>query len=315
MNIAKRIIYRVSKSVPGGDKLFDMCFPTQNKWPRDKLIAGAMKKYKRLMGYEFDFHHPVLFTEKLQWYRIMYDRPQMERIVDKYLFKGYIEEQLGQGYTIPMFGAWETIEDLRKDWDHLPNKLVLKSTLQSDGKFIKVIHDRASINFDELSKEIKNWLNPRNTLINSFCRAYYKAVPRILAEEYVAQINDQLYDYKLFCFDGKPYCFYAATDHFGEGEEETYPISFYDLNWNQLDVSYGQHKKGIVEKPVHMDEMIDIAKRLSSGFPFIRVDFFDLPEKLYLAELTLYPGGGVTPYHPESFNRELGELFRLPGQE
>ena len=102
----------------------------------------------------------------------------------------------------------------------------LKSTLQSDGKFIKVIHDRASINFDILSKELKNWLNPRNTLINSFCRAYYKAVPRILAEEYVAQINDQLYDYKLFCFDGKPYCFYVATDHL---PGQLSHISFCDL--------------------------------------------------------------------------------------
>ena len=58
--------------------------------------------------------------------------------------------------------------------------------------------------------------------------------------------------------------------------------------------------------------MLEIVKKLSVGFPFVRVDFFDTEEKLYLAEMTFYPGGGLFRYDPESFNKELGDLFILP---
>ena len=53
-----------------------------------------------------------------------------------------------------------------------------------------------------------------------------------------------------------------------------------------------------------------IAKNV--GSPFVRVDFFDTKEKLLMAELTFYPGGGNTSYSPISFDEKLGELFVLP---
>ena len=47
---------------------------------------------------------------------------------------------------------------------------------------------------------------------------------------------------------------------------------------------------------------------------FIRVDFFDTDEQLFIAEMTFAPGGGATPYHPESFNKLLGDKFILPNK-
>jgi len=271
-----------------------------------------MRLYSKKMGYRFDFQHPVLFTEKLQWYKIEYDRSDFPDVVDKYLFKDFIRSKLGEGYTIPLYGAWETMEGFRAAWDSLPNAFVLKSTLQSDGKCIKIIRDKASVDLDALNAEVQEWLKPEKTLINSYCSAYHRATPRILAEAYMTQVDDQLYDYKVFCFDGTPHCFYVATDHF---PGQLSHISFYDLDWNKLDVRYGAHPQCDVEKPKHMEEMLELAKKLSEGFPFVRVDFFEGKEKPLLAELTLYPGGGQTPYHPESFNRELGELFVLPNAQ
>ena len=66
------------------------------------------------------------------------------------------------------------------------------------------------------------------------------------------------------------------------------------------------------EKPKHFDEMVEIDRKLSKDFPFIRVDFFDTDEQVYVAELTFAPGGGATPYHPLSFNKQLGDMFVLP---
>ena len=279
---------------------------------RKKKKWSAIAIYSDGGGGTFDIDHPVLFTEKIIWYKLYYDRSDFVDIVDKYLFKEYIHKQIGEGYTIQLYGAWTSIAGLQKDWHSLPDEFVLKSTLQSDGKFIKIVRKKSDIDFDNLSNEIKEWLVPENTLINSFCRAYYKAKPRIIAEKYMSQIDDQLYDYKIFCFDGKPFCFYAAMDHFADDE---YPIVFYDLEWNKLDVKYGRHRNDVnIEPPKFLNEMIHYAKILSKGFPFIRVDYFTTSEALYLAELTLYPGGGLVPYYPESFNRRMGDLFVLPSK-
>ena len=278
-------------------------------WPLEKAIAGDMKSYKRHMGYTFDINNPILFTEKLQWYKFFYHRDDFSQITDKFLFKQYISQQLGEGYTIPVYNSWTRVDDLEKDWHSLPEEFVLKANLQSDGRNIKIIHKKSDIIFSKIKNTLKAWLDKRNTLANSWDYNFYRGTPRILAEKYMENLADQLFDYKFFCFNGEPYCMYVAQEHFDKGN---YPISFYDLHWNRLDVRYGGHLVGDAPRPAHFDEMIEISKRLSKGFPFVRVDFFDTDEKLYVAELTFAPGGGVTPYHPRSFNEKLGELFVLP---
>lgn len=280
---------------------------TKNHWPICLLEYANMQLYKQKQGYSFDLDSPRTFTEKIQWQKTRFKRQDIVRYVDKFLFKQLIKEKLGDGFTIPMYGAWTNVNDFRNAWDSLPEKFCLKSTLQSDGKYIKVI-EKSQTDLEELCNEVKEWLRPKNLLIHSFCSAYYKAVPRILAEEYMESVKDQLYDYKFFCFDGKPHCIYAATEHF---QDEFYPISFYDLEWGQMNVQYGNHRKDFIPKPLHFDEMKEIAFKLCQGFPFIRVDFFDTPNKLYVAELTFYPGGGLTPYHPEEFNEKLGNMLHL----
>ncbi len=278
-------------------------------WPIEKAIAGDMKCYKRHMGYSFDIKNPVLFTEKLQWYKFFYHRDDFEQITDKYLFKQYIEHHLGKGYTIPVYNSWTNIDDLERDWNSLPEEFVLKANMQSDGRNIKFIHKKSEMSFKTIKRTLNEWLNKRNTLANSWDFNFYRGTPRILAEKYMENFKEQLYDYKLFCFEGEPYCVYVAMDHFGKDGSH---ISFYDLNWNKLDVRYGNHIVGDAPRPKHFDEMIEKAKILSNGFPFVRVDFFDTEEQLYVAELTFTPGGGVTHYYPQSFNRELGDLFHLP---
>lgn len=306
LSFFKRMIKRVFKYIK---MILEGTTGLRRDWPEKKRIQYAMDLYERTQGYRFDINNPKLFTEKIVWYKLFYMRNDFDRIVDKYLFKDYIREKLGEGKTIPLIGAWDNVDALEKDWDKLPEEFFLKGTLQSDGKSMMHIKNRSELPFSTIRNMVVSWLDPRNTLINSFCRAYYDAVPRVLAEEYKAEVDGQLYDYKVFCFDGKPECFYVAVDHF---PGQLSHISFYDLDWNRLDVQYGRHPNCDVAKPREFDEMLRLAAKLSEGFPFLRVDFFETSDSLYVAELTLYPGGGQTPYHPESFNLLLGDKFKLP---
>jgi hypothetical protein len=303
----------LKKIIPAGiRRIPKMLSPQIQKMSPAKREKRLTELYKRRMGKELDLNNPVTFTEKLQWMKLYYENPDLSRCVDKYEFKNYIAEKLGDGYTAKMLKCWDRPEDV--SLDGLPVQFVLKSNCQSDGKYIKIVKDKSKIDSAAVVKEIRdNWFKPGNLLINSYCRAYYNVKPRVIAEEYIEQFDGQVNDYKLFCFGGKPDLFYVATEHFNDSKKTSYPISFFTLDWQWLDVRYGAHEPyKNAEKPAHIDEMIRLAEKLAKDFPFVRVDFFDTDEKLYLAELTFYPGGGWTAYYPESFNKELGDKLILP---
>lgn len=286
-----------------------LLYGPKRKWSTKRLSKFVLSEYKHSHGYKFDMQHPTLFTEKVCWYKVFYRNPELKNIVDKVAFKRFVAGKLGEGYTIPMYGAWSCLEDLVKDWAKLPEEFVLKSNCSSAGDKIKVVHHKSELNFDLLKKELKNWFDPRRTLIEGDAVGYFDLVPMVLAEEYKSNVGNQLYDYKFFCFDGKPTYVYVAQDHFGPDGSH---ISFYDLNWIKLDVQYGDHIIGEAPCPAHFEQMKELALKLSAGFPFVRVDFFDTGDELFLAEMTFYPGGGFTPYKPKSFNEHMGDLFVLP---
>lgn len=298
------------KKIPVLNKIIYKCVVDKRTLPIEKQVQKVMDKYEVNMGYRMDIQHPKTYTEKIQWYKLFYDGDgHLDRIVDKYLMKGYVKEKLGDGYTVPLLGAWTDVDSLEKDWDTLPKEFCLKSTIHNQGMCIDFIHNKSNVNLKTKKKEWAGWLLPKYTLINSFTKAYHNCIPRLIAEQYLENIKNQLFDYKVFCFDGQPFCIESAKERF-EGGVPTF--TFYDLEWNKLEVTSGHHPNGDVPKPKHLEEMLELSKVLSAGFPHLRVDFFDTDEKLYVAELTLYTNGGYSIYDPQSFNEKMGDLFKLP---
>lgn len=285
--------------------------------PMEERISGIKNLYRDRTGKELDLDNVKTFSEKLQWYKLFYDNPVMKNCVDKYAFKDYIKNRVGSGYTAELLAVWNkpgdvNIRKINRD------KFVIKSNSASDGNFIKLVTDKSKFNIEEAEKEIKEkWFDAHRMLSNSYCRAYYGVKPRVIVEEYIEEFANVADDYKIFCFGGKPEMIYVAQEHFefnenNENSRHTGVVTFFDPDWNVLDITYGQHPTNPnVPRPKHLDEMIEIAKKLSADFPFVRVDFFDTDKKLYLAELTFYPDGGFVPYKPQSADVLMGEKFCL----
>ena len=281
-----------------------------SQWPEEKRIARAMSLYERRAGRTFDLEQPKLFTEKRVWYLLFYEHPDMTRIYDKYLFKGYIEEKLGPGWTAPLYGMWTSVRDLRRDWDSLPEQFCLKSNCSSLGKNVVFVWDKNGVDKKALFQKVKTWLNPLNTGINSCNRAYYGVTPRIIAERMLTGNNGQLYDYKVLCFGGKPDHFMGTADRFPQ-ERHGLSYTFYDLAWNKLPVTTPGYRNEDIPKPQGLAVMIELAEKLSKGFPFVRVDFYDTPEGVVLGEMTLYPSPN---YDQKEWDLKLGEKFILPNE-
>ena len=59
-------------------------------------------------------------------------------------------------------------------------------------------------------------------------------------------------------------------------------------------------------------EKKEVAKTLSKGFPFVRVDFYDSNERFYVGELTFYHWAGFLNFEPKDENLKWGSELKLP---
>lgn len=294
MNI-KGIIYHLGINV----------FPCRY-WPKWLHKLKLNKTNKKYFGKTVDFKKPITFNEKIQWYMVNCNDERVTKFTDKLSFKEYIRTIIGPGYTAELLEAWDKPEDV--DFSRLKAPFVLKSNCSGDGKNIIIVTGK---NYDsnELKDEVLKWFNWRNTFINSSSKAYHRIKPKVFAEEYLPAPDGNLIDYKFYCFNGNPYCAYSSFGGFDyEGNAK---FGFYNSKWEPINIQYGDREMASVPPPVHLKEMIDIASKLSDGLPFVRVDFYDFPERVVVGEMTYDSSFGMKHFEPESFDYELGALFDL----
>ena len=58
--------------------------------------------------------------------------------------------------------------------------------------------------------------------------------------------------------------------------------------------------------------MLEIAADLSTGFPEVRVDFYEIDGHLYFGEMTFASLAGKMNYFTPEYLKELGDHVKLP---
>lgn len=61
--------------------------------------------------------------------------------------------------------------------------------------------------------------------------------------------------------------------------------------------------------------MLEVSRKLAEGFPFVRVDLYNLNGKILFGEMTFYPGDGRTDFSPDEYNKTIGDLLELPKKQ
>lgn len=139
----------------------------------------------------------------------------------------------------------------------------------------------------------------------------YKNVERrIFAEQYVEdKFGKNLIVYKFFCFGGEPKIVQVIQDD--KTAKET--IDYFDVDWNLLEMrTHCPNSKMHLPKPEKLDEMLSICRKLSAGFPFIRVDLYLVNDIIYFSEYTFYSDAGFIKYEPSKWDDIMGEWLELP---
>ncbi len=276
-------------------------------WLNDKAYL-KMEFYLR-MGYKLNLKHPQTYNEKLQWLKL-YDRKDIYTImVDKCEVKKYVSSVIGEQYIIPTLGVWERFEDI--DFEKLPKQFVLKCTHDSGG--LVICKDKSTLNLEVIKTKIENCLR-RNYYLHEREWPYKNVRPCIIAEEYLGMLGSEtLIEYKIFCFNGEPKLFLVCQ---GEGHGAGRTNDFYDLDFHHIPVTMtNPNAKEICPKPKEYDELVVLAKRLSSGIPQLRVDFYVADGKIYFGELTFFHDSGYCQFKPEMYDEEFGKLIQLPQKQ
>lgn len=275
-------------------------------WMSDE--AYLKLAFRMEMGKKLDLKDPKTFNEKLQWLKLYDRKPEYTRMVDKYEAKQYVAERIGEEYIIPTLGVWDKFEDI--DFDSLPDRFVLKCTHDSGG--LVICRDKSKLNKKATERKVNKSLK-RNYFYGGKREWPYKDVkPRVIAEKYVenTRVTDSNLDvYKIFCFGGEPMIIQAIQND--KTKNET--IDYFDTNWKALNLR--QNFPNSIEPlpcPKRLKKMLEIARVLSQGHSFLRVDLYETVDHIYFSELTFYSDSGLAKFEPQEWDDILGQWLVLP---
>ena len=263
-------------------------------------------RWKVYMDYPLHLEDPKSFNEKLQWLKLHDRQPIYSKLVDKYEVKQHVANIIGEEHIIPTIGIYDSVEDI--DFDSLPQQYVLKCTHDSGG--IIVCKDKSTLDRDASIRKLQRGLK-KNYYYQNREWPYKNIKPRIIAEQYMNNDGQELDDYKVHNFNGEPKVILVCSDRF---KESGLTEDFYSCEWQHLDVSRPglPHSKEVQEKPVELDEMLVLAKKLSKNIPFVRTDFYIINHQIYFGEMTFFPACGSKPFVPREWDYKFGSYLTLP---
>lgn len=263
---------------------------------KEKYIKKQFKKY---LGYEIDFNkEPETFNQKIQFRKLYDNNPLYSICADKYRVREYVKEKIGEEYLIPLYLVTDKLTE--EQWDKLPNSFVAKAN--HDSGTVKIIKDKNKVDKKKIIKELNMSLKFDYGIISM--EKYYSNIPRkIIVEKY---LKEEIVDYKFLCFNGKVEMLFLCLNRNSTGLN----VDFYSKEWEKL--PFERHYKNsdkIINKPDNYEKMIEISEKLAEDFDFVRVDLYEVNNKIYFGELTFCPGSGMEEFTPEEWDYKIGSYW------
>lgn len=285
------------------------------KYYMSRLQQRDLKKlasliYYMTFGKRLNWKNPQNLSEKINWMKFYSDTSLWTKYADKYNVRFYVESKGLNEILVKLYGVWEKAEDI--NFNELPNSFVLK-TNHSCGT-VMLVKDKSKLDINETITTLNSWL--AKSIGKESAEPHYLGIkPCIIAEEYLNPNSDvSVVDYKLFCVNGETELVMVCSERkIGKGAS----ISLYDSEWNLCPEKIGEcHANDnaiVIPRPKSFKRMKEIAKILCEDFPFVRMDFYYVEEKIYFGEMTFTPKGGYCSSLTENEQLRIGRKIKLPG--
>lgn len=271
-----------------------------------KNLANLL--YCNVFGHNINWNNPEDLNQWINWFAFFSDTSKWHELADKYLVRKYVENKGYGDSLVKLLAIWEHPEDI--NFDNLPNQFVLK--INNGSGDVRIIKNKNNANINDIKKYYKALF--RKPFGKETAEPHYlKIKPLILAEELLDATNqaipsESLIDYKFFCVYQKvEYCLVINNRN-----KNLYHTQIYHLPDWELCPEMANHdnvhpeSKITIPKPKNLEKMINMCANLTEGFPFVRVDFYEIGGKVYFGELTFTPGAGRMTSLSTTLQKQLG---------
>nr|WP_293165121.1 ATP-grasp fold amidoligase family protein [Allomuricauda sp.] len=270
-------------------------------------------KFWFYQGYLPDLNAPKTLNEKITWLKLN-DRTNLHtECTDKYAVRKYISNTIGDEYLVPLYFHTVNVKDVRpENINKLP--CIIKTNNDSGGGYF--VRDIRSVNWEVIRKALKYRLSS-NYYGKSKEWQYKHIKPRIIVEKLLEDKNGQIpFDYKVHCFNGKPRMISVDMGR----NTNTHYRNWYSPQWQREPYSWSSPKgrgkstkpsEQDVPKPKTLKEMLQLSKKLAEPFTYVRVDWYDVNDKLFFGELTFCHDSGLMPIVPKIWDERLGSELNL----
>lgn len=252
-----------------------------------------------------DLDNPRDFNEKIMWLKLFNysHNPKVSRCADKLRVRDYVKEK-GQSHILNrLIGVYDTVDDI--DWDGLPDAFAIKC---NHGCGYNIIcENKKNLDIELAKRKLKKWL--KEDYWTEYAELNYKNIRKqIICESYIASPSGGApNDYKVYCFNGSPDVILVCYNR-----NVNLSLVWMDKDWNITQIGSDKYFDGtLVNKPRKLNDMIESAKILSEGFPFVRVDFYETEEKIVFGEMTFTPAAGLANYYSQHGLEYLGSKLNI----
>lgn len=282
----------------------DMCY----RYLPKRLVIDYIAS--KVIGRRINWQNPVDINDKINILKLTSDTKEWTRLSDKFLVREYISEKGLSDILVPLYKKYDKACDIRLE--ELPDSFVMK-TNHGCGEVL-IVKDKSKIDENNLRKKMDDYLQYRYGLHQAEYH-YLDITPCIIVEQLLSEndnsISNTMIDYKIWCFDGKPYCLFVC---FNRGAVTN--VALYDLEWRYIknglkNSNHFIETPGVVPRPQNLDMMLRYASILSQGFPEVRVDLYNVNGKIYFGEMTFTSLGGFMNYYTDDFLKQLGNQIKI----
>jgi len=273
----------------------------------DELYSKVI--FRKLLKYPLNLNDPKTLNEKLHWMKLRGPKFIDSTLVDKLAVRGFVAEKVTEKYLIPLVASYESELDIKQPLlEDLP--LIIKPTHDSGiGAIYRRVDDHC---LDDVKKFIGLRLN-KNHYYTSKEYPYRNLKPKVIVEKLLQDKQGRIPDdFKFHYFSGNLEFIYCSIDR--EGDDSRH---IYDVNWCRQSFSWGKDPSKFLKgdqdipQPKNFKEMLKVSKKLAEGFPYVRVDLYNLDGQIFFGEMTFFQGSGFDRILPFEKDVELGLLVKF----
>lgn len=272
-------------------------------------IADEIRRSRDALGYTIDLTSPRSFNEKVIWTKLYDRRALIATACDKLASRELVRARGFEHILVPLVQIADNVDDI--NYGHL-DEVVVKSTAGS-GTNIFIRKKRWPHSEISFRNTIRRWLtNSYGDTKNEW--GYGMVQPKVFIEQLLDEAGGPPNVYRLFTYHQKVHFVMIYRYEYAGKKPRPVDITTYRLGQRKaerIEVAIGNKPIGRTPLPANFREMLTIAKELSEGFDFVRVDFLSAHGNIFFSELTPYPASGRGKFDPVEVDYEFGEPWRL----